>query len=131
MKLTTLKSRLSTVGPRLSALPVATGSVERKRGSAGVRDRDRIRKRDKGECQNCGWLGRDVDHDVPLWAGGSDDDDSKRVLCGVCHDAKSKLETAQRNRGMYDRDAVLALMRQLEQERRVTPKSALYANTVE
>ncbi|WP_409266833.1 hypothetical protein [Massilia sp. BHUDP2] len=33
MKLTTLKSRLQTVGPRLSALPVATGTVERKRGA--------------------------------------------------------------------------------------------------
>ena len=122
MKLTTLKSKLRTVGPRLSALPVATGTVERKRGSAGMRDRDRIRKRDNGECQNCGWLGRDVDHDVPLWAGGSDDDDSKRVLCGVCHDAKSKLEAAQRARGAYDRDAVTALMRQLERERRLVTK---------
>lgn len=118
MKLTTLKSRLSTVGTRLSVLPVSAGTVERKRGSAGVRDRDRIRRRDCGLCQNCGHLGQDVDHDKPLWAGGSDQDDNKRVLCDVCHKAKSKLEDGQRTRGAYDQDAVRELLRRLESQRR-------------
>lgn len=121
MKLTTLKSRLSTVGPRLSALPVPTGAVERKRGSAGVRDRDRIRKRDKGECQNCGHLGSDVDHDKPLWAGGSDEDDNKRVLCSVCHETKSKAEAKQRARGAYDQDAVREVLARLAAQRKVYP----------
>lgn len=118
MKLTTLKSRLQKVGSRLSALPVNTGTVERKRGSAGVRDRDRIRKRDCGLCQNCGHLGQDVDHDVPLWAGGSDDDENKRVLCTVCHEAKSKIEARQRAASAYDQDAVCEVLRRLASQRR-------------
>lgn len=121
MKLTTLKSRLQTTGSRLAMLaPARPNTVERKRGSAGMRDRERIRKRDCGLCQNCGHLGKDVDHDVPLWAGGSDDDDNKRVLCGTCHDAKSKTEACQRASGTYDRDAVVSLMRLLEAQRRVS-----------
>lgn len=79
MKLITLKSRLQTVRTWLSALAVSTGTVKRERGSAGARDRDRILKRDCGLCQNCGHLGRDVNHDVPLWANSSDDDESKCV----------------------------------------------------
>lgn len=103
MKLTTLKSRLQTVGTRLSALPVATGTVERKRGSAGVRDRNRIRARDHGLCQECKRQGRTslgaaVDHIRPLWAGGSDEDTNKELLCQPCHDAKSAREAAQRGR---------------------------------
>jgi len=118
-KLTTLKSRLQKVGPRLSSLPVAAGTVERKRGSAGVRDRDRIRKRDCGLCQNCGHLGSVVDHKKPLWAGGSDEDDNKWVLCPVCHDAKSKVEAAQRAASSYDQHVVREVLRQVgEQHRR-------------
>lgn len=128
MKLTTLKSRLSTVGTRLSALPVTAGTVARKRGSAGVRDRERIRKRDHDTCQNCGWLGHQVDHDVPLWAGvaagGTDHDSNKRLLCDVCHDAKSAVEAGQRARGIYDRGPVLAALARLARERRVNGTGA-------
>lgn len=119
MKLTTLKSSLQVAGSRLSTLgPVRPNTVERKRGSAGVRDRERIRARDCGLCQNCGYLGKDVDHDVPLWAGGQDDDENKRVLCGMCHDAKSKVEARQRAGGVYDRAAVVDVMRHLQAQRR-------------
>jgi len=121
MKLTTLRPRLQTTGSRLAMLaPAPPRAVERKRGSAGVRDRERIRKRDCGLCRNCGHLGKDVDHDVPLWAGGSDADENKRVLCGVCHDAKSKIEARQRAGGAYDRDAVMSVLRLLKAERRVS-----------
>jgi 5-methylcytosine-specific restriction endonuclease McrA len=99
--------------------PAQPNVVERKRGSAGVRDRERIRKRDCGLCQNCGRLGKDVDHDVPLWAGGTDDDENKRVLCGTCHDAKSKIEARQRANSAYDRAAVVDLMRLLAAQRGV------------
>lgn len=119
MKLATIKSKLKSVSSSLPALPVARPAVvERRRGSGGVRDRDRIRNRDHGLCQNCGHLGRDVDHDVPLWAGGADSDDAKRVLCGECHEAKTKLEAAQRACGAYNRDAVQELLRALERKRR-------------
>jgi 5-methylcytosine-specific restriction protein A len=78
--------------------------TERKRGSAGVADRLRIRERDQGLCQECvrvgcpgpGWL---VDHITPLWQGGSDADDNKQLLCNVHHDAKSAAEAAERAKG--------------------------------
>ena len=117
-KLTTLKPRLQTIRGQLSALPAPAGTVERKRGSAGVRDRDRIRKRDCGLCQNCDHLGSVVDHKKPLWTGGSDEDDNKWVLCPVCHDAKSKVEAAQRAASSYDQHAVREVLRQVGEQRR-------------
>lgn len=73
--------------------------VERKRGSAGVKDRDSIKRRDCGMCRHCGRLGRVVDHIVPLWAGGSDDESNKQLLCDACHNSKTKREAAQRAGG--------------------------------
>lgn len=120
VKLATLKSKLQRAPTRLATLTAAPQAVERKRGYAGVKDRERIRKRDCGLCQNCGHLGRDVDHDVPLWAGGSDADENKRVLCSVCHEAKSAAEARQRAMGMCDQSAVTGVMEQLQRQRRLT-----------
>lgn len=102
-KLQTLKPRLKAASfSRVQLAPV--GTVERKRGSAGVRDRDRIRARDCGLCQACAskgitTIGVDVDHKVPLWAGGSDDESNKWLLCRPCHDAKTAEEARQRAAG--------------------------------
>ena len=127
MRLTTLKSKLQRAPTRLATLTAAPQAVERKRGYAGVKDRERIRKRDGELCLNCGQLGREVDHDIPLWAGtaagGTDHDDNKRVLCEPCHKAKSAVETAQRLGGGYDRGAVLRVMRDLERERRLVSRA--------
>ncbi|WP_312547568.1 HNH endonuclease signature motif containing protein [Massilia sp.] len=103
VKLRTLQPRLQPARVnRLTAAPAAT--AERKRGSAGVADRNRIRKRDCGLCQACKAkglvaLGVAVDHKVPLWAGGSDDDSNKWLLCQPCHDAKTAEEARQRAAG--------------------------------
>lgn len=102
MKLTTLKSRIQTAGNRLATLaPARPGTVERKRGWAGVNDRNRIRARDEGLCQECKRQGRTslggpVDHIKPLWLGGSDEDLNKELLCVPCHDAKTAREAGQR-----------------------------------
>ena len=83
MKLQTLKPRLQAATSRVAMLPTQRPEVvERKRGSAGVRDRERTRARDCGLCQECKRQGRTsigavVDHIKPLWAGGSDDDAMK------------------------------------------------------
>ena len=79
-------------------------TVQRKRGWAGMKDRNRIRARDCGLCQECKrqgrvGLGSAVDHIVPLWKGGSDDDTNKELLCGRCHDAKTAREAGERARG--------------------------------
>lgn len=104
MKLTTLKPRLQEVGNRLPTLKVSAGTVERKRGSAGVKDRERIRARDYGLCQACRRedkisIGVDVDHIVALADSGSDHDDNKELLCEEHHRAKSTAEAARRAAG--------------------------------
>lgn len=105
MKLTRLKPALTPISPsRLSGITPKPISIDRKRGSAGVLDRMRIRQRDQGLCQECvrqgrpgpGWL---VDHIVPLWEGGSDEDENKQTLCRPCHDAKSAAEAKRRAAG--------------------------------
>ncbi|WP_370660521.1 HNH endonuclease [Massilia soli] len=104
--------KLRTLGPRLATLSTARikqapgAAVERKRGSAGVRDRHAIRARDCDLCQICAeqgktTIGAAVDHKVPLWAGGSDAPDNKWVLCDPCHEAKSKREAALRATGAW------------------------------
>lgn len=100
MKLRTLGSRLTTA-PRSGPKPAPASTVERKRGSAGVKDRAAIRARDQGLCQECkrnGYtrLGQAVDHKVPLHLGGADDDSNKQLLCTPCHEAKSKREAGAR-----------------------------------
>lgn len=97
-RLKTLQPRLKTINTnRLQTLPPAT--VQRKRGSAGVKDREAIKRRDCDMCQSCGRLGRVVDHIIPLWAGGSDEDSNKQLLCDPCHDAKTAREAKQRAGG--------------------------------
>jgi len=103
VKLRSLQPRLRPAATaRLAQAPAAT--VERKRGSARGRDRNLIRERDCGRCQVClnkglTALGVAVDHQVPLWAGGSDDDSNKWLLCQPCHDAKSAAEAKLRAAG--------------------------------
>lgn len=104
MKLTTLKPRLGSTSGRVSTLsPARPDTVVRVRGWKGVQDRNRIRARDGGQCQQCKRegrehisLGTDVDHIVPLWKGGTDDDRNKELLCDEHHKAKSALEAAER-----------------------------------
>jgi len=106
MKLQQLRTNLPSAASRVTMLPnQRPDTVERVRGSAGVRDRERIRARDCGLCQECKRrgktaLGAAVDHIIPLWKGGSDEDDNKELLCVPCHDAKTAREAAERARGI-------------------------------
>lgn len=64
--------------------------VERLRGRAGQRQRQRRLDRTDGLCERCGDRGRTtlatvVDHIVPLALGGSDEDENTRNLCEPCH----------------------------------------------
>ena len=105
MKLKTLKSSLQSAGvSRLPVLSARPQMVERKRGSAGVKDRASIKLRDCGMCQECRRRGRArpgdvVDHITPLWDQGSDEDINKELLCHPCHDEKTAREAGQRAAG--------------------------------
>jgi len=99
-----LKPRLQTLAPRVPLLGVRTVAphqVERKRGRAGVEDRNRIRSRDQGLCQRCNRggfvsIGTQVDHIVPLEDGGPDTDENKELLCDQCHVEKTNEDRARR-----------------------------------
>lgn len=97
-RLTTIKPRVKTVGRLLQ--PVV---VERMSGRANQRRRARLLSAEP-RCVHClrdGFitLAAEVDHVVPLWAGGADDDDNCAGLCRECHRRKSAAEAALRARG--------------------------------
>lgn len=100
MKLRTLGSRVASA-PRSGPKPLPATTVERKRGSAGVKDRNAINVRDHGLCQLCRAqgvvrIGYIVDHRIPLADGGSDEAHNKWCLCAPYHDAKSAREATAR-----------------------------------
>lgn len=64
--------------------------VERLRGRAGQRQRQRRLKRTSGLCEMCMAEGRTtiatvVDHEMPLALGGTDEDSNTRNLCDPHH----------------------------------------------
>lgn len=57
----------------------------------------RVVVRDRSRCVQCGSSNQvEIDHIVPVWAGGEDDADNLETLCRVCHRAKTSREHAQR-----------------------------------
>ena len=76
---------------------------ERGYGAEWEVTRKRILRRDKGLCQVCLKVGkfrpaRQVDHRVPKFEGGTEDDDNLQSICLDCHKAKTAAE-AIRARG--------------------------------
>ncbi|HET9817692.1 MAG TPA: HNH endonuclease signature motif containing protein [Rhodanobacteraceae bacterium] len=94
-RLTTLKSPLQRIKPRLQAQPITT---ERLRGRAAMDRSARIKLRDLYTCRACGRVTRalEVDHIAPLWQGGSDTDANLQCLCIACHAIKTAGEAGQR-----------------------------------
>lgn len=99
----TLKPLLSTVAP---ALPAYRAGDDRIRGNSLQAIRRRILTRDCGlcQCEQCKATGRVregtiVDHIVPLWAGGREDDSNRQAINVECHKVKSDAEAKQRSRG--------------------------------
>ena len=77
---------------------------ERGYGSEWEVTRGRILSRDKGLCQVCLQAGKyrpakAVDHIVPKFEGGSDDDDNLQSICKVCHDIKTADEARRARKG--------------------------------
>jgi len=100
-KLATLKPRVQAVNTnRVPMLEAKAGTTPRIRGRKWVETRQRIAVTQQFKCHDCGcvWLPwRDqVDHDVPLEQGGSNDDGNLNLLCNDCHAAKTAGEAAAR-----------------------------------
>jgi 5-methylcytosine-specific restriction protein A len=52
-------------------------------------------------CVECKKNGRtsaatQIDHVIPLWNGGADDECNRQGLCDACHDKKTSIESALR-----------------------------------
>lgn len=102
--------RLQMLKPRVGAAPSrmpAPAATDRIRGYALQKIRDRIMRRDAGicrcdDCQRTGALkpAHEVDHRVPLWAGGAEDDDNRISINADCHKRKSASEAKLRAAGM-------------------------------
>jgi 5-methylcytosine-specific restriction protein A len=77
--------------------------VERLRGRAGVKQRERRLRRTLGLCEHCKAKGRtevatEVDHIKPLSLGGEDIDENTQNLCRPCHDAKTKRDFGHKSK---------------------------------
>lgn len=108
--------------PRIAAAPVRVqmlrpssvqqaariGATSRDRGRGRQAARLRIWLRDGPNCAECGEIiditpgttrPFELDHIVPLWRGGQDNDGNRQCLCPDCHKDKTAVEAAERSRG--------------------------------
>ena len=101
--------RLRTVPPRLRpapdrARPAETRSDQRITGRR-LQDRRLRLWAARPYCAACGALTRypdgfELDHVVPLAAGGADTDDNCQILCIACHESKTRADmSALRGQG--------------------------------
>lgn len=89
--------KINTLKPRVEIIKTSTlasVAVERIRGWKLTKIRNRILLRDNYTCQKCGRvsLHLEVDHIVPLAAGGSYSELNLQSLCRGCHALKSAEE---------------------------------------
>jgi 5-methylcytosine-specific restriction protein A len=107
MQFGTIKPRVEMLRkPRAELSPVRNARI---RGSTGYRIRDQILTRDAGVCQcarcirdGAVRLAHEVDHVVPIWAGGRESDDNRAAINRECHRMKTAAESGMRARGAFD-----------------------------
>lgn len=82
--------------PRIAATPRVRGRKLQQRRIAWLRQHPLCL-----HCQGEGLVtqAQEVDHTIPLWAGGADDDSNFTSLCVEHHKAKTAREASQRARG--------------------------------
>lgn len=109
------KPRIAAASVRVQMLKPAVirqvqrlGSTARDRGRGRQAARLRIWLRDGPNCAACGELiditpgtarPFELDHTIPLWAGGKDIDSNRQCLCPLCHAGKTAREAAERAQG--------------------------------
>lgn len=100
MALTRLHPRIQTlkVTSTVKVLDTKAGATERIRGDTWMAIRRRVLLRDCYTCCDCGRVhaSNQIDHDVPLEQGGSNDDDNLKVRCIECHARKTATEAGTR-----------------------------------
>jgi 5-methylcytosine-specific restriction protein A len=98
----TLKARVSAQTSRLKTTAAQTETqTKRIMGRA----RQAIRRRHLQQeplcvlCKKRGWIAAatQIDHVIPLWDGGLDDDSNRQGLCDDCHAKKTSDESARRS----------------------------------
>jgi 5-methylcytosine-specific restriction protein A len=102
LKLKRLPDRLqSIVTRRLSVLETKAGSTVRLRGDTWMKIRRRVLVDGGFACVDCGLvnMSNQIDHDIPLEQGGSNDDSNLKIRCIACHEAKTKSE----NKALFGR----------------------------
>ena len=102
--------RLRTLPPRLKAAPTRAATLEQplrygkgRGGRPWRRVRERILKRDSYLCQPCKrqdrlTLATQVDHVIPQFEGGSDEEDNLQGICDPCHEVKTQAEARRARR---------------------------------
>lgn len=93
--------KINSLKPRIATIDIRIGSsvaVDRIRGYALTKIRDRIGLRDEYTCRMCGRVTAhgEVDHIVPLHMGGRESDENRQWLDADCHKAKSEREEKER-----------------------------------
>jgi 5-methylcytosine-specific restriction protein A len=106
-------ARLKMLGTRVPTLQndraPAIAATDRIRGYALQKIRDRILRRDQGicRCDDCVRTGKlrpasEVEHYLPLWAGGAEHDANRYAINSECHEAKTTCENRMRACGGFD-----------------------------
>lgn len=101
-RLTALKPRVGNAPrDRFAEQGAVVGHERQATGHTWRQIRKRILARDCGMCCQClagglFVLAEEVDHKVPVWEGGTDDDGNLQAICKPCHKAKSAREAARR-----------------------------------
>ncbi|MEH3087706.1 MAG: HNH endonuclease signature motif containing protein [Xylophilus ampelinus] len=103
------KPRIPAATHRISAAPAGRiQQAPRMAATPRTRGRKWMTRRERWlsehplcvECQARGQVtaGEEVDHIVPLWAGGADDESNYQTLCRTDHAAKTAREAADRSK---------------------------------
>lgn len=110
MKLKRLQTSLPTLPNSVRILDITPGATKRLKGPKyqGANGRNTLWLMYHPICQVCidegetddARPGVDVDHIVPLWEGGPDDESNLQSICRGHHTKKSAEETIRRNKMM-------------------------------
>lgn len=95
MKLKRLPDRLqSIVTRRLPVLETKAGTTPRLYGDTWMKIRQRVLVEGKFACVDCGLvsMSNQIDHEIPLEQGGSNDESNLKIRCIPCHSAKTIAE---------------------------------------